>query len=76
VSPDELGTKTKGQDDFHQVQLMLSMRSALDHDEKYKNLPPALNLKDKLELIADMSGTKTDKAAGFFTHFYTPFTGR
>jgi tetratricopeptide (TPR) repeat protein len=73
VSPDDLNTKTKGEDDFHQVQLMLTMRSALDHDDKYKNLPVALNLKDKLELIADMLGTETGKKAGFFTRFYIPF---
>jgi tetratricopeptide (TPR) repeat protein len=76
LSPDALGGKSKGEDDFTSAQLMISMRSALDYDDKYKALPRAINLKDKLELLADMTGIKTGKKAGFFTNFYMPLLRR
>jgi hypothetical protein len=74
LSPQQLDTKERGEDDFHRTEFLLTMQSALDHSEKYKDMPAALKLKEKLELIVthDAELNKKNKQ-GFFTRYYLPF---
>ena len=73
LSPAALDTKDRGEDDFHMAELMISMRSALDYDDKYKDLPPAQALKDKLEMLVVGDDGKNTGKKGFFRIFYIPF---
>ncbi|MGB8190996.1 MAG: tetratricopeptide repeat protein, partial [Chitinophagaceae bacterium] len=74
LSPQQLDTKERGEDDFHMTEFLLTMRAALDNSEKYKDMPAAQKLKDKLELIVthDAELNKKNKQ-GFFTRYYLPF---
>jgi tetratricopeptide (TPR) repeat protein len=73
LTPGALNTKESGEDDFHLAEVMISMRSALDYDDKYKDLPPSQGLKDKLEMLIFSRDDKKTKKKGFFTNFYIPF---
>lgn len=73
LSPAVLDSKNGGEDNFHLAELMISMRSALDYDDKYKDLPIAQGLEDKLEMLIPADATKKNKGRGFFTNFYIPF---
>jgi tetratricopeptide (TPR) repeat protein len=74
LSPATLNTKKKGPDDFSIQEMTISFQSALDTDEKYKNLNAAEKLKRKLEIFCDASGGKESK--GFFTSTYIPLLKR
>jgi tetratricopeptide (TPR) repeat protein len=71
LSSASFNTKKKGPDDFSIQEMTISFQSALDNDEKYKNLNAAEKLKRKLEVFCDASGGKDSK--GFFTSTYIPF---
>jgi tetratricopeptide (TPR) repeat protein len=66
VNADMLNTKEKGEDDFHQTELMLSLTSAMDHSEVSKILTPAQLMEKKLEIFAEIKVGKK----GFFSNFY------
>lgn len=70
LSPDAMKDKKGKEDDFHLVEMMISLNAALDYDEKFKNMPPPEKLKNKLEAFASLEGKGEKK--GFFTRFYVP----
>lgn len=72
ISSEALDSTKVLPDNFHMLEMMISMQSALDYDEKLKNLSAAEKLKSKLELFGNAELTKAD-ATGFFTEFYIPF---
>ncbi len=73
LSPGALEDKKGAEDDFHLIELMVSMSGALDYDEKNKDKSPAQRLEDKLEFLATADGVVKSKKKGFFTNFYIPF---
>jgi len=73
LAPEALDTKRGGEDNFHSAELMIAMASALDYDDKHKDLPTALKIKDKLEMLVSAAGIDANKKSGFFTGFYIPF---
>jgi len=70
MSPDMLDTKSKKEDDFHLTELTLTLGSALDLGESKKDLNIAEKMKEKLDVIGVIDGSKKK---GFFTSFYVPF---
>jgi tetratricopeptide (TPR) repeat protein len=69
LSADDLNTKQKGDDNFHQAELMLSLTAAMDAEEQSKGKTAAELLEKKLEILAEITPTKK----GFFSNFYVPF---
>ncbi len=72
ISAEALDSTKVLPDNFHMLEMMISMKSALDYDEKFKDLSAAEKLKSKLELFGNSELTKVDYT-GFFTEFYIPF---
>jgi tetratricopeptide (TPR) repeat protein len=63
LAPEALDTKRGGEDNFHSAELMIAMASALDYDEKHKDLPTALKIKDKFDMLLDAAGIDANKKA-------------
>jgi tetratricopeptide (TPR) repeat protein len=70
LSPSLLETKQKGPDDFHMQEFMISLRSAMDSDEKFKDLDAAQKLQGKLEIFCTKE--VQNQSRGFFTQKYIP----
>jgi tetratricopeptide (TPR) repeat protein len=68
LNADALGTKEKGEDDFHLTEFMLAMATAADHTEASKGKSSAQLLENKLKMLAEVSV----KNKGFFSNFYVP----
>lgn len=72
LSPAVLDSKDKKNDTYRSVELMMSLTSAMDYDEKHKDETPSARLNRKLDLVIASLGT-ADKKKDFFAAFYGPF---
>lgn len=74
LSSDLLDTKHKKVDnDFHMTEMIVSLSSALDFDDKYKNETPIDRLKRKLEVVVSSLREGQKEGRGFIWKYYTPF---
>ena len=69
-----LDKKNKNKEnDFSSIDMMLSLTSALDKDEKFKGQNEAERLGRKIQLLADMFKEQKKSGKGFYWSFYAPF---
>lgn len=72
LSPAVLDSKDKMNEAYRSVELMMSLASAMDYDEKHKDETPSARLNRKLDLVIASLG-RADKEKDFFVAFYGPF---
>lgn len=70
-----IGTKVKSaqENDFSITDLLLSMSTAIDYDDKYKNESPAERFERKLTRISQSLSEIKESRTGFYWTFYTPY---
>jgi tetratricopeptide (TPR) repeat protein len=67
------GKGKKKENDFSGADMMLSLGSALDYDEKNKNKTPAQQLERKLESLFGYFSDTQKGNSGFFWEYYVPY---
>lgn len=72
LSADLFSPKSKKEDDFHITEMTMSLATALDNDEKYKNETAVERIQRKIELLISSLSEKK-KAKGYFSQHYVPF---
>jgi len=75
VSQSMLGDSTGGkkENDFHSIDLILSLSSALDYDKKNKNKSEVELFSSKMDMIcSSLQETKKDNS-GFYWDYYAPY---
>lgn len=66
--------KGKGDDNFAQTEMLLTMMAALDYDEKNKDKTPAARMAEKLDdLIGNLAAKGSGSHRGFVWDYYVPY---
>ena len=74
IDASALDKKNKNKEnDFSSLDMMFSLTSALDKDEKFKDQNEAEKLDRKVQLLAGMLKEQQKKMKGFYWEFYAPF---
>ncbi len=76
MSPEMLSDKKdkkKVEDDFRSTEMMLSLSSALDLDDKNKNKPEVELFKGKFEGICESLKNGKEDGKGFYWDYYVPY---
>ncbi len=66
-------SKKKTDDNFASAELLFSMSSALDNDEKFKDENAGARLFRKMESLVSMLKEQKSGGSGFYWKFYVPF---
>lgn len=66
-------SKKKKDDDFHSIEMLVSLGSGLDYDEKYKDETAVVRLERKLESVISMLDETEKSGRGFGWTYYAPF---
>jgi tetratricopeptide (TPR) repeat protein len=69
----DLKKNKHAENDFSSVDMIFSLSSALDKDEKYKEENEAERLDRKVQLLAGMFKEQKKDGKGFYWEFYAPF---